>query len=120
MRPDWHANYTLLTPTALATLRDGAPPVCPACERARLRFYYHRWEVLPSVPWPRAAIWVWCAECWIAASVSNLTPRPCRYDDPFAELSDTDFPEKGGWAWFDRLNQMWEQGLLPHTIELAR
>jgi hypothetical protein len=88
-------------------------PLCPLCHQSPIRFYYRDFGIV-QISKRRGTIWVWCNECGLWDHISGVGPGDdFVYDDP---LGASDFTKIDTAFLIPRLNELWERGLLPHTV----
>lgn len=87
-------------------LRQRVAGGCPSCRANRLRYYAHHFGA------DRSAFWVWCSSCGEWAVASNMR-LDISFTDPFADVRHTEFEQMERSNWLDRLDSLWESGMLP-------
>ncbi|HEX3757201.1 MAG TPA: hypothetical protein VHW23_00785 [Kofleriaceae bacterium] len=68
---------------ASRTLRGERDIDCPKCGAAKLRAYFHVFNVAKRT----GTIWVWCPACHTTGHLPRVTPTVEVGSDPFAQLS---------------------------------
>src|SRR5262245_27645001 len=121
MKSDWHPFSSLeiqkLTQKPRPPTAKG-PRTCPICGKDAVRSYYHE---LHQSGWSRAmgSSWFWCFRCKRYCHFSGeLLSNDFTFDDPYASLSVEKFSELEKTDWYGRLDQLWDEGVLPQTFQL--
>jgi hypothetical protein len=114
----WKQEYTHLRSLSYTIATNDANVMCPLCQEAVLRFYYHRWPRIAG--FQPSAMWIWCQSCrhWGVAG-NILAFDHLNYRDPFAFTPGEEFEQMEMAGWLDRLNSMWDKNDLPHKMDAA-
>jgi len=82
---------------------------CPCCHRNSIRHYYREINICRLI----GTSWYWCYNCY---KYIHFTVAPCSkkyiFNDPISDV-----PEKTGDRWYDYLNTLWEEGVLPQVFK---
>jgi hypothetical protein len=114
VQPKWiEAHDEDQIPFMLSARRvfQGKPILCPKCEKATLRYYFHIFDKQNK----RGTVWVWCPNCHTQCHLPRVSPQNVTQADPFASLTLDQFaeleldPEE---LFLDRVNLLWEKGKL--------
>lgn len=87
-------------------LEDNSERKCSSCGELSVRWYYREISIYAGVSW------FWCARCH-KYQHSRITPlsRIYEFNDPIFG-----FPEKQGNKWFEYLDYLWDEGVLPQVF----
>jgi predicted RNA-binding Zn-ribbon protein involved in translation (DUF1610 family) len=100
-------------------LRDQAEWPCPSCGKAKIRTYLRNTKRADR---PAVISYTWCAHCRKMSGSTGPLPPGLTISDPWRELDpeaweqfDTSLPR-----FFARLDQLWEDGVLPQSVVWTR
>lgn len=88
---------------------QGKPVLCPKCNVATLRYYFHIFNQQRG----QGTVWAWCPECFIQCHLPRVSPQNVTQVDPFVSLTLDQFAElelDSENPLINRLNQLWEEG----------
>jgi len=90
---------------------QGAPVLCPRCNDATLRYYFHVFNQSRR----QGTVWAWCPKCHTHCHLPRVSPQNVKQIDPFADLTLDQFAElelDPREPLLSRLNRLWEEGKL--------
>ncbi|KNY30490.1 hypothetical protein [Pseudobacteroides cellulosolvens] len=89
------------------SLENSSEMKCSSCGKISIRHYYREISTSAGVSW------YWCYNCRKCTHFRGA-PRSKEYvfNDPISSV-----PEKGGIKWYEYLNSLWDEGILPQIFK---
>jgi len=96
------------------TMEDNTEMQCPICGRNSIRRYFHELKIGRTI----GTTWYWCYNCkkYIHFTGGPLSEKYV-FDDPLKKLEQWEFAELQGKNWYEYLNSLWVDKILPQTFK---
>jgi hypothetical protein len=107
--------HTMAQHNRAKPVTDSSQRYCSSCGEYNIRFYYHELSKSGRI----GSSYYWCPKCKKCShSTGPRMSEEYDYTDPFDKLSREEFGNLENQNWYDRLDELWESGVLPQVFKL--